>query len=132
MYSLEKIINETRQERIEEQAYKDRIAQENKPFYDRLEKIIQNNKTRIEFDGFDGFLQILSNQASPEYHKAQAAKHLISHRKCVVSNRDYFKRKWRGSFWLDKAAHSRRLALRLSRETPAASSVIDDPNRVIN
>lgn len=81
----------------------------------RLEQIIANNERRVTYGGMSGALQVFENLTSPGHYKRLAASYLIAHRKCVISNRDYFKRKYRGTYWLDKAANARRQAFNLTK-----------------
>lgn len=44
------------------------------------------------------------------YWIKKAHENLAAHRGCVASNRDFFKRKYRGQHWLLRAAKCRRIA----------------------
>lgn len=83
---------------------------------DRLNKIVKANTTEIKYGGMAGGIQVFENFLSPETAKRKMAEALLSHRQCITANAMQGRR-YRGTFWLDKAAQWRmELKRRLNNE----------------
>lgn len=70
---------------------------------------MQNKK--IRYGGMEGGLQIFAELLNPTREEciADARAMLKAHRKCVIANAVHG-RQYKGTFWLNRAAHYRNLA----------------------